>query len=92
MAIVGTGPLGFSANPRHRLEASAPKGLEDSAQGLSWVLFQRITHVLPCHKPMAHRALGQGIACRPAGASLAVTIAALKLSNIMEKSENMGDT
>jgi hypothetical protein len=35
MAIVGTGPLGFSANPRHRLEASAPKGLEDSAQGFN---------------------------------------------------------
>jgi hypothetical protein len=35
MAIVGTGPLGFSPNLRHRLEASAPKGLEDSAQGFN---------------------------------------------------------
>jgi hypothetical protein len=30
MAIVGTGPLGFSPNLRHRLEASAPKGLHRS--------------------------------------------------------------
>jgi hypothetical protein len=33
--LVGKGPLGFSPNPRHRLEASAPKGLEDSAQGFN---------------------------------------------------------
>ncbi len=37
MAIVGTGPLGFSPNPRHRLEAYASSLCRGSRRAIPWV-------------------------------------------------------